>query len=277
MPARRLSERTLEFNFVAEFLEGLRAQHPKAFVYGYTTRHEARHGLDLSIGIPGRVLVAFQFKAPRRTSGSVYWFTIGDRGRVRGCANPRCSGIRVNDRVVAHPCCTQHLALILTALAISRVTGDPRPPIYYAFPLVASLGELQRHVPKILERTVLANVLDFPLVCESRKVEIGYNVGTPPWGSSTLGPHNTYIRVHSKPRTLPGDRILTAEGLLDQLTKKTEFPKIPPELPLTPRDLIEQAEKVLEDAESLEMLRKTLEDPDLRIRYNNNTLILLPE
>lgn len=276
MPARKVSERTLEFNFIAEFLEKLRVNYPKAFAYGYTTRHEPRHGLDLSIGLSGKILAAFQFKAPSSGRGNTYWFTIGNRGGRGGCANPRCKGIRTNGKTTVSQCCTQHVALVLTALAVSRATGDPRPPVYYAFPLIASTSELQQHVPDVLSRTFLVNVLDLPLDCGRHRVGVVYNAGTPPWGSNVLGPYNSYIVIHSAPIPLPGDKITTADKLLEQLIKKSEIPKIPIQISLSPEELKEHAKKILQDKEALETLLKILEDPDLEISYKGN-IILLPK
>jgi len=150
-----ITEKTLEINVCGELVQHIRSTgYLKAYVYGFSTRKEVFHGLDISINVPRSSLVlGIQFKAPRRM-GTIYMFKIGDRAR-RGCSSYTSSS--------RNPCINQHYALLNCAVTISITYNVYPPPAYYAFPLIADMVELEASVPDTLSQTVFVRVVDFPL------------------------------------------------------------------------------------------------------------------
>jgi len=216
----KVSERSLELNVLSEIINILRRTgYISSYIIGYTTREEAHHGLDVSIGTTGALLIAFQFKAPssaRSNSYSSYRFRIGERCWV--CSNPY---VRRNTLLntllnlgIDPKCINQHTILYVTALVMKRFLNTD---VYYTFPLVYRYSELGASVPHVLNRTVFMRVLDFPvdtiLSCSTHSVEI------------TVARSSTYpvsINIRSKPHKFPADKAVIGSNIIDVIKTSLE-------------------------------------------------------
>jgi len=236
----KISERSLEFNTVYEILESIRGVYRNTYVVGYTTRQEAYHGLDISIDIPGYMLMAYQFKAPIKkyleNNVDVYRFRVGDT--CARCTNPRLKKstyqVRrmLNKYGLPRSCANQHVILYAMATIIKHKMNID---VYYVFPLIYSYRELESHVPGILDYTILIRVLDFPLStvidCRSHRVEIHL---------PRISSYNISVVFYSKPKEFPKDKVFIASKVIkkkigefkmkDILTKERSFHFSPSEV-----------------------------------------------
>jgi len=208
-----VSERSLELNVLSEAVNDLRRVYVKAYLVGYTARQEANHGLDVSIDAPGRVLAAFQFKAPKKRAGDTYVFVIGERCWT--CGNPNVRRRRLIAEVlkelnIEQGCINQHMLLYIVAYALKLKIGLD---VYYALPLVWTYSELERYVPHLLQRTVVIPVLSLPttlLDCRRHRILVEVLGGSA---------RSATVLVQSEPVKLPRGSYM----LLDELLKKLEL------------------------------------------------------
>ena len=131
---KEVSEKSLELNVCAEFLQYIRAWPgcQRALWLGLTQAQERRTGLDeliRNVG-PGSSLM-LQFKAPRATSAvdSLYKFSINER---------------------------QHGALEQLACRYPEA-------VHYVFPLYSKWSKVDRHAPDLAQDTWLVPVSSIPL------------------------------------------------------------------------------------------------------------------
>ena len=217
----QVSERSLELNVMGEAVNHVRRAYGRAYLVGYTTRQEADHGIDVSIEAPGKIVAAFQFKAPKKKRDGSYVFRICERCWV--CGNPNIKRPRyfvanvLNVLGVQPSCINQHILLCMTALALKHSTNLD---VYYALPLVSTYSELEQRVPNLLQYTILIPVLSLPtktlLDCKSHTISISMLGGNP---------NNVTITINSKPVKLPKESYTTLEELLKKkLEKEKELP-----------------------------------------------------
>ena len=133
-PGKEVSEKSLELNVCAEFLQYIRSWPgcERALWLGLTQRQERRTGLDeliRNVG-PGASLM-LQFKAPWPTSNvdSLYKFTINER---------------------------QHEAL-------EQLADDYPDDVFYVFPLYTKWTKADRYAPDLAQDTWLVPVSSVPL------------------------------------------------------------------------------------------------------------------
>ena len=248
-----VSERSLEFNVLSEAVERIRRIYGKAYIVGYTTRQEAQHGLDVSINAPGKILSAFQFKAPKAKKGNTYIFSIGDRCWV--CSNPNIKKRRDQPGTLAQQieqllgqlglpasCANQHTLLYAVALVFKTKLGID---VHYALPLVKTYAELEQRIPGILQYTISIPVLSLPITtitdCTPHKINITIQGGNP---------SNTTITIQSKPIKLPQNAYTTLDQLLEEHLKKETLPEAKQEIHIPTEELQELLRrKLLEEAE----------------------------
>ena len=216
----KISERSLEFNVMSEMINSIRSIVRNAYIVGYTARQEAYHGLDVSIGAPGNlVLGGYQFKAPSRKRANNYYFRIGDRCWI--CSNPRQEIIEaLRKHGLSESCVNQHSILYMTSMILEQKLGTP---VYYALPLIHTYSELEQRILNILDYTILIRVLDIPLKtvldCTRHNIEITL----PP-----TGPNNAIVNIYSEPIKIPKGKIKTLhETINEQLKKLNNLPKNP--------------------------------------------------
>lgn len=213
-PQNKISERSLEFNILSEIIEILRKQVNKVYIVGYTTRQEAHHGIDVSINVPGRVLFAYQFKAPKSGTRNIYRFSIGDRCWI--CSNPRVRRQDVDPiaRALGIPsrCINQHAILYYNAFILKNYFNIDT---YYVFPLIRDYYELEQRIPGITRYAVRIHVLDMPvsilLDCNSHKVIIELQ---------SENPVQVSVNILSKPIRLPEDKYKTLDEEINNILKK---------------------------------------------------------
>jgi len=127
-------------------INDIRQIHPNAFVYGFNMQYEEpRNGLDTSLNLSeDRQLLAFQFKAPKRRNGNIFWFRFNN---------------------AAHN--LQHNILHRTADA-----NQPISTVYYALPAYHEMTEFELDSPDFLNNTYFIDVLDTPLIFDHQSHEL---------------------------------------------------------------------------------------------------------
>ncbi len=143
-----VNEKTLEINVSTNMINDIRQVHPNAFVYGFDMRYEEPlNGLDTSLNLSGnRQLLAFQFKAPKKRSGNIFWY----------CFNNAAHNL-------------QHNILHRTADA-----SQPISTVYYALPAYHEMIDFENDSPNFLNNTYFVDILDTPLIFDhqSHQLEI---------------------------------------------------------------------------------------------------------
>jgi len=155
-----VNEKTLELNVSTNMINDLRFIHPNAYLYGFDMRwEEPRNGLDSSLNLPGaNRLLAFQFKAPKGSSGNIFWFKFNKGAHFH-----------------------QHNILHVTADAT-----NPQPTVYYVLPAYPDMILFENDSPNFLDRTYFINVFDTPLIFDEQSHE--FEIDT----------HNMTFIIHSK-------------------------------------------------------------------------------
>jgi hypothetical protein len=131
---RRVSEKTLELNIVAEILSAIRlwSGFQSAFWMGPTQQQEARHGADeLLLGTPPGHHLALQFKSPRPNPPDTDPFVFP-----------------INSE--------QHSNL-------ARLAGSRAAAVYYVLPNINTLSSVRAAVPSLLSKTLMVHVSDVHL------------------------------------------------------------------------------------------------------------------
>ena len=131
------NEKTMELNLTAEILQGVRQTSSNAYANGFTIRNEKKHGLDVSFGnVNGNRMTGIQFKAAKSHRGGVYRFEINNN-----------TG---ND---------QHLKLFY--YAFYTIFYPELPKVFYLFPLIHTVDELETTSPDFLSETYVFSPLSF--------------------------------------------------------------------------------------------------------------------
>jgi len=138
-------------------------------------RQEATTGLDVTINVPQfRIILGLQFKAPRSKKFILYYFRIADKAR-RGC-----SSLTYSDKI-RPKCLNQHIAMLISAIALKIAYGYDPPPIFYALPLIYDAQELETNATNLLNRTKFINITAFPpmtfIDCQTHEITINERTG----------------------------------------------------------------------------------------------------
>ncbi len=133
-PGKEVSEKSLELNICAEFLQHIRSWPgcERALWLGLTQRQERRTGLDELIrNVGSGFLLMLQFKAPWRSSNvdSLYKFNINER---------------------------QHEAL-------EQLANDYPAHVFYVFPLYTKWTKADQYAPDLAQDTWMVPISSLPL------------------------------------------------------------------------------------------------------------------
>jgi hypothetical protein len=196
-PRRRVSEKTLELNIVAEILSAIRlwSGFQSAFWMGPTQQQEARHGADeLLLGTPPGHHLALQFKSPRPNPPDTDPFVFP--------INP-----------------VQHGNL-------ARLAGSRAAAVYYVLPNINTLSSVRAAVPSLLSRTLMVPVSDVVLQPPARSHTATCQLGPPhqaifrsdPRSSTAFLARDFFAAGSDESPRLEQSGLLTSEELFDWLT-----------------------------------------------------------
>ncbi|MGY5144191.1 MAG: hypothetical protein ACW9XH_06885 [Candidatus Nitrosopumilus sp. bin_32a] len=181
------NEKTMELNLTAEILQGIRRTNPNAYANGFTIRNEKKHGLDVSFGnVNSNHMTGIQFKAAKSHRSGIYRFEINNNTE--------------ND---------QHLKLFYYAMY--TVFFPQLPKVFYFFPLIHTVDELESESPNYLSETYVFSPLSFSrtiLNREKHDVRINNRTGN--------------ISVSSKEETQVTHFIKGKEAILNLVNKDTK-------------------------------------------------------
>lgn len=166
-----ISEKTLELNINENILSLIRQRQgfARAFLHGFTLRHEALVGLDSSINVSphSSFYMAFQYKKPvlYDSINGIYKFEVNNN-KSRN----------------------QHLHLIACALLFESIYGIKH--IFYAFPPIGDMNHLYSLSPNFLGETFFVYPPTIPFIDRHvHTVTINVNANTITVNSPRDSPH----------------------------------------------------------------------------------------